>query len=138
PRCEIYLYATAQEYAKGANATTASFGYATINLDGGRVVSRRIDIRTDNASMLTCELPHETTHVTLAGHFGRHDVPRWADEGMAVLSETEARVKLHLAELPKHRREGTLFQLSRLLPMHDFPRPRDIGVFYAQSVSLVA
>ncbi|MFO0843356.1 MAG: hypothetical protein U0797_13315 [Gemmataceae bacterium] len=98
---------------------------------------RRVDIRGDDPNFLVGVLPHETTHVVLAGRFGQHHVPRWADEGMAVLSEPRDRVELHLRNLPTHRRDGTLFGVAELMKMADYPEPRRVGAFYAQSVSLV-
>jgi hypothetical protein len=76
------------------------------------------------------------THAVLAGRFGAR-VPRWADEGMAVLSEPRDRVEAHLRHLPRWREEGRLFSLRRLMDQEEYPDPRDWGSFYAQSVSLV-
>jgi hypothetical protein len=87
--------------------------------------------------MLTATLPHETTHVVLAGQFGDHYVPRWADEGMAVLTEPRERINQYLRDLPKHQRDGTLFSVAELLRQDDYPEPRRIDPFYAQSVSVV-
>ncbi len=108
PRCNIYLYATAEEYARATGAPAMHPGHSRMEFD--RV---------------------------LAGRFGKHQVPRWADEGMAVLTEPQARIDLHLHNLPKHRRERELFTLLQLVKMNDYPHPRYIGPFYAQSVSLV-
>jgi hypothetical protein len=137
PRCDIYIYPTGPAYAKATGAPAASPGHSTISLDAGRVVSRRIDLRGDDANLCVGVLPHETTHVVLAGRFGTHHVPRWADEGMAVLSEPRQRVELHLRNLPTHEREGSLFRVGELMQMADYPEPRRVGPFYAQSVSLV-
>ncbi len=137
PICEIYLHPTAQEYSKSTGAPVASPGHTTLKTEGVRVLSRRIDLHTDEANMMTGVLPHETTHVVLAGRMGDQPVPRWADEGMAVLSEPKKRIQKHLDNLPKHARENTLFHVSRLMQMADYPEPKLVGPFYAQSVSLV-
>ena len=137
PICEIYLHPTAQEYSKSTGAPVASPGHTTLKTEGIRVLSRRIDLHTDEANMMTGVLPHETTHVVLAGRMGDQPVPRWADEGMAVLSEPKNRIQKHLDNLPKHARENTLFHVSRLMQMADYPEPKLVGPFYAQSVSLV-
>ncbi len=137
PRCDVYVYPTGAGYAKATGAPAASPGHSTISLDAGRVVSRRIDLRGDDPNLCVGVLPHETTHVVLAGRFGTHHVPRWADEGMAVLSEPRERVELHLRNLPAHEREGSLFRVGELVQMADYPEPRRVGAFYAQSVSLV-
>ncbi len=137
PICEIYLHSTAQEYAKSTGAPAVSPGHTTLKTEGIRVLSRRIDLHTDDANMMTGVLPHETTHVVLAGRLGEQPVPRWADEGMAVLAEPKNRIQKHLDNLPKHARENTLFHVSRLMQMADYPEPKLVGPFYAQSVSLV-
>ena len=137
PICEIYLHPTAQEYSKSTGAPVASPGHTTLKTEGIRVLTRRIDLHTDEANMMTGVLPHETTHVVLAGRMGDQPVPRWADEGMAVLSEPKNRIQKHLDNLPKHARENTLFHVSRLMQMADYPEPKLVGPFYAQSVSLV-
>ena len=137
PICEIYLHPTAQEYSKSTGAPVASPGHTTLKTEGVRVLSRRIDLHTDEANMMTGVRPHETTHVVLAGRMGDQPVPRWADEGMAVLSEPKNRIQKHLDNLPKHARENTLFHVSRLMQMADYPEPKLVGPFYAQSVSLV-
>jgi hypothetical protein len=137
PRCDVYLHATAQDYARATGAQAWSPGHSTVSREGERVIARRLDLRCDDPNMLTGILPHETTHLVLAGRFGKHNVPRWADEGMAVLTEPRERVELHLNNLPLHRREGTLFGIGQLMRMGEYPEPRLVGPFYAQSVALV-
>jgi len=137
PICEIYLHPSAQEYSKSTGAPSVSPGHTTLRTEGSRVLARRIDLHTDDANMMTGVLPHETTHIVLAGRLGEQPVPRWADEGMAVLAEPKNRIQKHLDNLPKHARENTLFPISKLMQMADYPEPKLVGPFYAQSVSLV-
>ena len=82
-------------------------------------------------------MPHETTHVVLAGNFGQHQVPRWADEGIAVLTEPLEKVEQHRRNLAKSQREGLLFSVQDLMNLQNYPEPRQIAAFYAQSVMLV-
>jgi tetratricopeptide (TPR) repeat protein len=133
----VYLHPTGMGYSKATQAQPSAQGHSTITLRQGQLTDWRIDVRCDDEHMLTARLPHETTHVALAGHFGKHHVPRWADEGMAVLSEPRQRIDLYLQTLPQLRREGTLFSVGQLMRMSDYPEARLIGAFYAQSVSLV-
>jgi hypothetical protein len=137
PRCDIYLYPNTQDYVLGTHQSADCPGHSTISTEGERVLGRRIDLHCDEPNMLTAVLPHEATHVVLAGRFGRNAVPRWADEGMAVLSEPRERVELHLRNLPLHSREQQLFRTGDLMQLDKYPEPRRIGAFYAQSVSLV-
>jgi hypothetical protein len=137
PRCDIFLYATAQDYSQATGAPANSPGHSTMRTEGEHVMSRRIDLHCDDANMTVGVLPHETTHVVLAGHFGDHPVPRWADEGMAVLSEPRDRIERHLRNLPQHKADRHLFGTGQLMKLDAYPDPRYIGPFYAQSVSLV-
>jgi hypothetical protein len=135
PPPEMYLHGTADAYSHATGIPANSPGHSTIRSDAGRVVSRRVDLHCDDPTMLTAVLPHETTHVVLAGRFGPHQVPRWVDEGIAVLSEPRERIDRHLRNLPAHQQQ--LFALRQLLELADYPQPRAVGVFYAQSVSVV-
>jgi hypothetical protein len=66
-------------------------------------------------------------------------LPRWADEGMAVLTEPPEKIDRHLVNLTRCRQEGqTLFPLQDLMQLENYPQnPHYISAFYAQSVSLV-
>ncbi len=137
PRCDIFLHETAQDYSKATGVPANSPGHSTIRSEGGRVVGRRIDLHRDDESMLTAVLPHEATHVVLAGRFGDYAVPRWADEGVAVLSEPRDKVERHLRNLPQYNQDNTLLKVREIMQMNDYPNPRFISAFYAQSVSVV-
>jgi hypothetical protein len=135
-RCDVYLHATAQDYSLATHQPPQLAGHSSFGNQGERVVSRRIDLHCDDANVFIGVLPHEATHVVLAGHFGRM-LPHWADEGMAVLSEPRERIDLHLHNLPQHRADGEVFALAELMQMDNYPDGKRIGAFYAESVSLV-
>jgi tetratricopeptide (TPR) repeat protein len=137
PLCEIHLYATAQEYAKLTRESATSPGHSTIRCEGTRVTSRQIHLHCDDPNLLAAVLPHEATHVVLAGQFGDKPLPRWADEGMAVLTEPREMVDRYLGRVPEFARERQLFPLRELLQQEDWPDVRRITPFYAQSVSVV-
>ncbi len=135
--CEIFLYPTAEDYAWATGAPPVSPGHSSFRVDQGRVYYRRIDLRCDDARLLRAVLPHETTHTVLAGMFGNRQVPRWVDEGIAVLSEPPALVEQHLASLPRFEHTGALFSTQDVMEAVDYPDPQSVAIFYAQSVSLV-
>jgi len=121
PKCDLYLHPTADAYSRA----TGQYGSP-------------IDLHSDDQNMLTAILPHETTHVVLAGQFGERLLPRWADEGMAVLTEPRDKIERHLANLTSCRQNGQLLSLQELMQRDDYPQnPQYIGAFYAESVSLV-
>jgi hypothetical protein len=138
PRCDLFLHATGQEYARETNQSPQCPGHSSVGPpDSERIAMRRIDIHVDDPNWPVGVLPHETTHVVLAGRFGPRSLPRWADEGMAVLSEPRDRIDLHLRNLPMHRRQQELFPVGQLMRLNDYPDRRLVGAFYAESVSLV-
>jgi tetratricopeptide (TPR) repeat protein len=135
PKCDIFLHANGQDYFRATGYRPTTPGHADIESErgSGRVLSRRIHLHCDVQDMIDGRLPHETTHVVLAGQFGRHPLPRWADEGMAVLSEPEGQIKQHRSNLVR----GELFGVRELVQLPDWPNPRRVSAFYAQSVYLV-
>ncbi len=135
PRCELYLYANGKEFAEATGQPATAPGLSTISNDGSRVVARRMSLRADNRLLLTATLPHEVTHVVLADLFAAQPIPRWADEGLAVLAEPETELRHREADLKGPLDEGRVFEAGRLLAM-DYPDPKDWRLFYAQSVSL--
>jgi hypothetical protein len=137
PRCELYLHATGQDYSRATGVPANSPGHSTIRSEAGRVLGRRMDLHCDDPAILSAVLPHETTHVVIAGKFGEVPVPRWADEGMAVLTEPRDKIDRHLRNLPRYRQDQLLLGVQRLMQMNDYPDPRYISAFYAESVSLV-
>jgi tetratricopeptide (TPR) repeat protein len=138
-KCELVLHPTAAEYSRQTGVPTSSPGHSRIESDRvtHRVVGRRLDLHVDNPGMFDAILPHETTHVVLAGQFGPFPVPRWVDEGMAVLSEPPEKVEQHRRNLAKAAREGQLFGVKELVELDNYPQPQRVSAFYAQSVCLV-
>jgi hypothetical protein len=135
-RCELFLYGDPLEYSEATGAPPQSPAHTRIDADGERVLARRIHLHSPTPEVLRAVLPHEVTHAVLAGRFGRR-IPRWADEGMAVLTEPRERIDGHLRTLPRWRDEGLLFSPRDLFELEDYPPPRAWGSFYAGSVSLV-
>jgi hypothetical protein len=143
PKCSLYLYATGQEYTRATEVPSQSPGHSRFQMDNGRVISREIHVHCDNPSALVAVLPHEATHVVLAGGFAGQPIPRWADEGIAVLTEPREKIEGHLRNLPQHNAKRQLFGLRELIEQtyqpqqENYPEPRRIPAFYAQSVSVV-
>jgi tetratricopeptide (TPR) repeat protein len=139
PQCELVLHSNGATYTHMTGVPENSPGHSRIESDAmtGRVVARRMDLRYDITTVLEAVLPHETTHVVLAGNFGTPQMPRWADEGIAVLSEPNDKIDQHRRKLLKNHADGFLFGLKELMELKDYPHPRRISAFYAQSVVLV-
>ncbi len=137
PPCDIYLYPTSKDFARLTGQPDTSPGFSTMGVNGTRVVGRRVNLRADHPQLLTAILPHEVTHVVLADLFTQQQIPRWADEGMAVLAEPKAEQVSRASELNDPLREGRVFKLSELMAI-DYPSADAWNLYYAQSVSLTS
>jgi hypothetical protein len=137
PLCDVYLHATAADYASSTGKGEASPGHATYQLQNGAVIRRRLDLRADDPNLLTGLIPHETTHLVLGDLFADAPLPRWADEGMAVLAEPRSQVERYAKTLHRCRAQGELVHLVQLLQRSDYPEAAGITAFYVESVSVV-
>ncbi|HKM53413.1 MAG TPA: hypothetical protein VJY33_08380 [Isosphaeraceae bacterium] len=135
PRCDIYLYSSPKVFARMTGQPEASPGFSTMSMNSGRIIARRVNLRADHPQMLSAILPHEVTHVVLADLFTRQQIPRWADEGMAVLAEPIAEQISRASELIGPLQDGRVFRLSELMAT-DYPSADAWSLYYAQSVSL--
>lgn len=139
PKCDVVVHPSTTEYAQalgpGSEQTT---GCASLRLDGGRVVLRRIDLRADGVDWNTEALPHELTHVVLADRFCKTQIPPWADEGIALLAESPERMKPRLGELRRVAANGFLYGARDLITIKTSPQPEFRPLFYGQSLALVS
>lgn len=138
PKCDLVLHPSDASYDReigpgGAN-TIAS---ALIDQRGNRVAVRRIDIRASHADWLNSALAHELTHVVLADRFSQEVLPRWLDEGIAILADSDAKRKRHTARVRADVSQGRHFTLAELLLMQGYPPAQRWGTFYDQSAALV-
>ena len=134
-KCEIVVHANADAYAKATDKPTAMTGHATVKLTNGRPTERRIDLRADDAAMLTNALPRELTHVVLADLFADKPPPKSALEGMAILAGSPEEVSRYTRTLARCARDSELRPMSALFDLKDFPADKITG-FYCQSVSV--
>lgn len=137
PKCDIYIHDSADQYARITKQGPGSPGHSQTGVDRGRITSRRIDLRRDGPDLTHAILPHEITHVVLADRFNAKPMPRWADEGMAVLTEPAEKKQAHLRNLDDLSQRGRLFTSRQLMTMGDYPAGNQWPMFYAESVSLV-
>ena len=139
--CQIYVHPTADSYHRQSGMPPTAPGHSDYDADksdASIIHYRRVFVRADHPHMLSAILPHEVTHVVLNGQFGRRLLPRWADEGMAVLSEPYSRIEMHLTPLADTYRQGQALTVQELLTVDDYPKDRSkVASFYGQSVCMV-
>src|SRR5207245_11392653 len=108
-------------------------GATSFAFDRGRVLGQHMDIEGPYERLLASVLPHEVTHTVFAQYF-RCPVPRWADEGGAVLSEDEVERNRHDQMVRQILNQGRAFPLRRLFSLRDYPS--DVMCLYAQGYSV--
>jgi hypothetical protein len=137
PKCTLVLHSTRASYqAAAGQMSDCTVACCTINAVGSETTVRRIDVCADDARWLEY-LPHELTHVLLDGRLTAGELPRWADEGMALAADPLDKRTRHAADLQAALRGGRQFRLAELLTLSTYPGTERLGVFYGQGLSLV-
>lgn len=137
PRCQIVLHSDQRSYvAAVGRGSERTVGSSLVKVDNGRILSRRIDLVGGQTAFLSAALPHELTHVVVSDRFKSTPLPRWADEGIAILADPESKKARHFNDLREALANGTAFHAAALLTMDDYPRADRFGAFYGQSASL--
>jgi hypothetical protein len=131
------LHPTAESYLREVGEGQMTAGSSLIEFTGNRLVTRRVDLRADHPDGYLGALAHELTHVVVAERFVERQIPRWADEGMAVLADTQGKQDLHHADLRLARTNRTTFRLVELMQLENYPDATRQATFYGQSASLV-
>jgi hypothetical protein len=109
-------------------------GATSFAFDRGRVLGQHMHIEGSYERLMNSVLPHEVTHTVFAFYF-RSPVPRWADEGGAVLSEDDIERNRHdmlcrqILNTP-----GRPIPLRRLFALKDYPS--DVMALYAEGYSV--
>jgi hypothetical protein len=111
----------------GGGATTFEYG-------NGEVMGQHMQVFGPLDRVLASVLPHEITH-TIFAHYFRCPVPRWADEGGAVLSEDDIERNRHDQMVRQILNSpGRAMALRRLMTLRDYPG--DVMALYAQGFSV--
>jgi hypothetical protein len=138
PKCDVVLHPSDASYLRevGAGAVT-TVASSLIDHKEGVINLRRVDVRSQNSNWLSAALPHELTHVILADCFAGKVVPRWIDEGVALLADPAEKRLRHKAEMDQAIADRLAFRVVELLTLEDYPADNRWGAFYGQSLSLV-
>jgi RNA polymerase sigma factor (sigma-70 family) len=98
-----------------------------------RKIEMRMRLEGSLDRLLADTLPHEVTHTVLATHFGK-SVPRWADEGIAMLNESPEEQQRHQRLFHELAAERRNIKLDKLFKFKDYPD--DVMVLFAQGFSV--
>ena len=115
--------------------TPGGAGGATTFSFMGSHVSQYMNIEGPLDRLKDSVLPHEVTHTVFA-HYFRRPVPRWADEGGAVLSEDDLERGRHDQMVRGILNANKAIPLQRLFALTEYPQ--DVGSLYAEGYSVSA
>ena len=138
PACEVYLCSTPAEFTRISGSPAETFGISNLEIGQGTVWRRQVLVRADKPLEVKRVLGHELTHVVLADRFPTQQIPRWADEGIAVLSEPASRLPGYSIVMTDAQTKGELLKLRTLISAKYYPQSdRSIALFYGQSALMV-
>jgi len=136
-KCYVVIHPQAASYIQAVGrAAGETSGCTTVKELNGKILSRRIDLRADRPNPLNRTLPHEMTHAVLAEVTAAHKLPRWADEGMALLADTQEKQLGHHADLQRALANRSQMRVPTLLVSQEYPAVDQMQLFYGQSSSL--
>ncbi|MEX2113843.1 MAG: hypothetical protein WD845_11695 [Pirellulales bacterium] len=131
----MVIHPTAASYlAEVGSAGRSTVASALVQREAGRIALRRIDVRDTSHGAFG----HELAHVVLADRFTREPLPRWVDEGIAILADSADKQRRHARDFAEALSNRAEFRLVELVAMEDYPPAGRWGAFYGQSASLVS
>jgi len=108
-------------------------GATSFAFDNGQILDQHMHVEGSLERVLHSVLPHEVTHTVFAYHF-RCPLPRWADEGGAVLSEDDIERDRHDKMVRQILNSGRAIPLRRLLVLKEYPN--EVMALYAEGFSV--
>ena len=138
PKCDLVLHSSDASYLRevgpGGRSSLAS---ALVDRHEGRIAARRVDIRASQGDWRNSALAHELVHVILADRFAHDSLPRWINEGAAILADPPEKRLRHGRDVRRAVAAGAHFRLAELLALPDYPPQGRWSTFYDQSADLV-
>ena len=138
PKCDLVLHPNDASYAREIGESGRQHRCLSLGRAPARPSRREADRRPRSvADWRSAALAHELTHVVLADCFTSEPVPRWIDEGMAILADSDSKRAQHIAGARRAVARGSHFRLAELLVLADYPPLGRWGTFYDQSAAVV-
>jgi hypothetical protein len=135
--CEVYVHPNAVSYQKTTGMPAAQAGVMLPLRDrGGRLLQRQIHLNVDAKADLFSVIPHETAHAVLDDAVEGKQLPPWAHEGAAILSEPWESQDDNTRGFDHLRQKIGVFTLQDYFAMRP-PQGEHGDLFYVQSHSLV-
>lgn len=138
PRCAIYFYPTRKVMVRMTAGTTThgSAQAPASRLVKGRLRYRRINLAANDRGILDDTVPHELSHLILSELMAPRRPPRWADEGLAMRTESRDTQVRWARSMYHHLARGRRpFPLGQLFAMTRYPDNKHL--FYNQSFLVI-
>jgi hypothetical protein len=136
PKCVLVIHDDLASYSREVPGGERTVGSSWIEVERGVVVTRRIDVRGDRDDWFDGAMAHELIHVLLADRF-IGGLPRWAEEGLAVLADPLEKQVQHDIDFRRAYAGRGQFRIGELVGLADYPSAQRVTTFYGQSASLV-
>lgn len=137
PKCLVVVHGSLGSYLQAVPGGDQTVASAWVETEAGKVVTRQIDVRGDRADWMEGGVAHELVHILAADRFIDVPMPRWAEEGMALLADPHRKQQLHDVDFRRASASRRHFRLGDLLALHEYPTPERMQTFYGQSASIV-
>lgn len=138
PKCVLVLHLSRQSYSAAVGrGGERTLGSSLLNVKQGVCRARRIDLLTDGNNRITA-LGHELTHAVISDIFKGQHLPRWLDEGIAILADAHEKQLRHADDWKQAKAQGTAFSLAGLVGAETYPSQSQFPAFYGGSASLTA
>ena len=138
PKCEVFIHPSYASYLHAVGPGGAqTLGSSAVQIHRGQVTSRRIDLLAQDGSNALPAFRHELIHVLFADLFPKTAPPRWAEEGLALLNDSEEKQRRHVRDLHSALLHQRTLPLDQLFGIARYPADWQRAVFYAQSMSVV-
>jgi hypothetical protein len=138
PKCVLVLHQTRQSYSGAVGrGSERTLGSSLLKVQQGVCRARRIDLIANEQNQPTA-LGHELTHVVISDIFQGQHLPRWLDEGIAILADSHEKQLRHADDWKQAQAGGTAFSLAGLVGLENYPAPSQFPAFYGGSASLTA
>jgi hypothetical protein len=114
------------------------WGQALSWIENGTIASAIVEVSGTKENTLST-VSHEINHLVLRAKLGRV-IPRWIDEGSALIAETKPqrdRFLFKLVDEYLRPSDGRSFPFAVMLPATDLPSDERLWPFYAQATSTV-
>jgi hypothetical protein len=135
--CDVVIHNSSSSYARAVPGAAGTLAATTVRSTGGRIVLRRIDVLATEPALPT-SLAHELTHLLFVNRRPDWVVPRWLDEGLALMADTPQKQLRHWLDCWTAHRQGTALRLSELFTCQQPKTYDQATAFYGQSLALVA